>query len=495
MASIKDITSLCKAGKLIEGYTLAKQEYEKEPSNVWAQRGLGWALYYVIREDVELRKKDDFFSHMNQLADLGELSVESDSMIFDSLFWKLAEFVKMEPKDNPYNVDKLFNIISKYKFKPSTSYSYFLKCVMGFESWYRLVDFFEWWNIDNLMPEDYNKFTMDNGKKIMSLAEQAYIAYAKALLGRNDREKIAAFLPKIEHLTNTYPDMMYPGYYCGRLMLSMGCNREDALGSVLPFVRKKKTEFWVWKLLADIHQGESDIQLACLQRAVHCKTEEAFIGKVRIALAQECIKRNDYARAKFHIDKVTQCYMSNGWRLPGEIQTWISEGWLKTIKNSDSTDAIDYKTITDRLLADGANYSIAAITYVDQQRKKVSIIYGEKKRASVSMAVFPIKVYEGGLFKISWIPTEKGINIITAAKCGRDSIESLNYMMQVKGKISKAENQDFAFISSKDVRAFVGPSKVNSYNLKNGEEVSAVLVLDYNSKKEQWNWVCLSIKR
>ena len=45
-----------------------------------------------------------------------------------------------------------------------------------------MVEFFEWWNIDNLMPEDYQPFKMYNGKKIMSLAEQAYIAYSKALL-------------------------------------------------------------------------------------------------------------------------------------------------------------------------------------------------------------------------------------------------------------------------------------------------------------------------
>ena len=74
----------------------------------------------------------------------------------------------------------------------------------------------------------------------MSLAEQAYIAYSKALLKRNDREKIENFVPKIEKLMEDYPDMMYPGYFCGKLKLAMGVERESALDIIMPFVRKKK---------------------------------------------------------------------------------------------------------------------------------------------------------------------------------------------------------------------------------------------------------------
>lgn len=95
--------------------------------------------------------------------------------------------------------------------------------------------------------------------------------------------------------------MTYPGYFCGKLMISAGASREDALTAVVPFVRKK-TEFWAWQLLADVFKDEPDNRLACLLRAVHCKAKEEFLGKVRLALALAYIDRNDIARAKYHLD-------------------------------------------------------------------------------------------------------------------------------------------------------------------------------------------------
>lgn len=55
MATIRDITAMCKAGNLTEAYELAKANYEESPSNIWTQRGVGWVIYYLIKEDVETR--------------------------------------------------------------------------------------------------------------------------------------------------------------------------------------------------------------------------------------------------------------------------------------------------------------------------------------------------------------------------------------------------------------------------------------------------------
>ena len=307
MATVKDITTMCKAGKLAEAYELAKADLAMPPENVWVQREVAWALYYLLKDDSEKKRSQAFYEHLKELMELDLLTIESDSMIFDKVLWKLADFLKNIPDENTGEVDRLFPLFSKLHYNPSNGYSYLLKSVLGFATWPRLVEFFEWWNIDNLLAEDYQQFQMENGRKIMSLAEQAYIAYSKALLKLNDKDKIRAFLPKMEQLMDDYPEMMYPGYFCGKLMLAMGAERDDALEIVLPFVRKKRSEFWVWQLLCDLYKGEPDIQLACLLRSVHCRTQEVFLGKVRMKLVSLYISRGDYPRAKYHLDQVTRC--------------------------------------------------------------------------------------------------------------------------------------------------------------------------------------------
>ena len=44
---------MCKAGQVEEAYEQAKADYEADSQNAWAQREMGWALYYMLRNDAE----------------------------------------------------------------------------------------------------------------------------------------------------------------------------------------------------------------------------------------------------------------------------------------------------------------------------------------------------------------------------------------------------------------------------------------------------------
>ena len=76
------------------------------------------------------------------------------------------------------------------------------------QTWSRYIEFADWWGFDNFRSEDYLKEEYKE-KKIMSIAEQAYITYAKKLLEgelidprsqerKIDKSKIQEFLPKLE---------------------------------------------------------------------------------------------------------------------------------------------------------------------------------------------------------------------------------------------------------------------------------------------------------
>lgn len=72
MATIKEITAMCKASQVAEAYELAKADYEADSQNVWTQRELGWALYYKLRNNVENNERQMFYTYMEELSGLEE---------------------------------------------------------------------------------------------------------------------------------------------------------------------------------------------------------------------------------------------------------------------------------------------------------------------------------------------------------------------------------------------------------------------------------------
>ena len=321
MASVTVITTMCKSGQIHQAYELATADMELQLP--WAQREMGWALYYLIKNDIDSADFQSLMSHLDELRLLDRLEIPYDNLIFEHVLFNVAEFVRRNLSstgiDTPSKLSTLFSRLRGYSFEPSKGYSFLLQCFIKYDAWQELADFLDWWNLDKLTQDDYTPFRTDNGKTIMSIAERAYIANSKALLRLNDLGRIEDFLPKLDALMQQHPEMTYPGYFYGKLLLSLGSTPEDALKVIVPFAKKKSTEFWVWQLLSDVFVNEQDKQLACLIRAVHCRTQENFLGKVRIKLAALFIQRNQFDLAKYQIDKVTQCYLSQGWHLPYEV--------------------------------------------------------------------------------------------------------------------------------------------------------------------------------
>ena len=495
MATIKEITTMCRAGQVAEAYEVAKVDYEADSQNVWAQREMGWALYYMIKEDADNRNRQAFYDHLDELAQLEGLTTENDALIFDNVVWKLVEIIKLIPAERVDELDRIYAFLSRYTFAPSTAYSVLLKQMMKLDIWPRLVEFLEWWNIGNLMSEDYQPFQMENGRKIMSLAEQVYIAYSKALLKLNDQEKIQAFIPKIEQLMEDHPDMMYPGYFCGKLKLALGVDRESTLDIILPFVRRKQTEFWVWDLLCEVYQGEEDIQLACLLRAVHCRTQETFLGKVRLKLVAAYVQRGDYPRAKYHLDQTTRCYMQQGWHLSSELKNWMRESWINSTQ-ADSSDGLDYRRYTNEILARGVNESVAVVTYVDTARRKATLVYAERRKCCVSFSTLGVRVKEGTLLQLQWVQGADGnIMVVGARIINREALPRVSYIQLLEGRISRHENNPFAFIRQGNRQCFIRPEIVQSQHLHNNDEASVLAVLDYNKRRESWDWTCVTLIR
>lgn len=494
MANVRDITTMCKAGQVAEAYEIAKADLVAVPTDVWAQRSVGWALYYMIKNDSEFGDYAKLLEHIDELKSLDMLTLNNDSMIFDNVQFQIANFIRnhiqLTDIEASSKLSTFFLKLKDYDFKSSIGHSFLLQSIIKFENWTEIVDFFEWWNLDNLTQEDYTPYINQRGQKMMTLAERAFIANSKALLRLNDLGRIEEFLPKLDNLMNNHKEMMYPGYFYGKLLLALGSDSDEALKVIIPFARKKVTEFWVWQLLSDVFTNNEDKQLACLLRAVHCRTQETFLGKVHIKLASLYIKRGMLNSARYHIDAVTRCYASQGWRLPNEIDCWIHQPWLNST-TPDDKDPLDYMAITDDILCDGAEECVAVVTYVDQNSRKSFIIYGKEKRTVQKLR---FKVHVGRALKLHYITDSEGrMKVISSTTVQLPS--SLDYAKYVEGSIDKKDDKEFAFLKSGSIRCFVSPNIVKKYGLKNGDNVKSLIVYDYDKKKESWNWVCVNIKK
>lgn len=495
MPSIKEIIAICKAGNTPEAYEIARTDLETAPQDVWKQRALGWVLNYYMKEDIANKKRDDFFLHLEELMKLDQLSVSADNMIYDNVMWRIAEFVKYTPKDDFTNMTQVFELIRQRNYTPSKGYSYLLKNVSDFEAWPQLADFFDWWNLDNLLPEDYMPFEGENGKKIMPFAEQMYLAYSKALLKLADKERIQSFYPKIEKLAEEHPEMLYLGYYCCKLLLATGADPDESLDIVMPFVRKKKNEFWVWQLLSDIHKDQPDIRLACLLRAVHCRTQESFLVNIRKLLITLFLRRNDLPRAKYQLDQVVRCYMQNGWRIPYNMQDYIRQPWVQTTV-ADPSDGVDYRSLTDGILTRGANESIGVVAYIDHEHKRFTVVYGHEQRISLRFSDAHLRIHQGMLLLLYWTPSpDSSISVLNITQADESLIQGLTYIKKITGKVIRRDNSPFAFLRSDGIDCYISPDEVRQTNLSNGDKVAILAVFNYNRKTDKWTWSCAKIKK
>lgn len=458
------------------------------------QREIGWFVYYQIKDDSEAGNYHDLITHLDGLKQLDLLDVNNDHMIFDNVQLQVANFVKhhilLTDMGAHAKLSAFFLRLRDYKFNPSVGHAFLLQTFIKFENWPEMADFFDWWNLDNLSAQDYTPFINQKGQKMMTLAERAFISNAKALLKLNDRARIKGFLPKLDKLINDHGEMMYPGYFYGKLLLALGSNLDEALKVIIPFARKKMTEFWVWQLLSDVFIDDEEKQLTCLLRAVHCRTQESFLGKVRVKLAACYIKRQQLNAARYHIDAVLRCYTSQGWRIPYAVEEWTHQPWFHA-STPDGSDPVDYMSVTDAILCEGAEECTAVVTYVNQTSHKVFLIYGYKKRMAQRLR---LKVRVGMILKLLYVTEQDGnIKVLSAAEAQLP--DNLNYAQCVDGTIDKREDREFAFLKAGPIRCFVAPDVVKKHNLRRGDSVKGLLAYDYDKKKDAWNWVCVTLKK
>ncbi|MGI6323111.1 MAG: DUF7017 domain-containing protein [Bacteroidales bacterium] len=502
--SFKEIKELRQAGKLDEAFQMANQALEAEPDNIWNKRAAAWVYYDYLKKTAQPESFEEFKENLIRIKNL-QLP-ENEKMIFDKCAWQIGSMVfglqKMEYVDYG-KINELFEIIRDFHFtKPSEAYSFIYKSFhKGYKNWSNYLTFADWWNFDNLRSEDYLKEEF-KGKKIMSVAEQAYIAYSKKLLegkpldtfGQQrvvDKEKIQSFLPKLDSLIEKHPDYQYPPYFKAKLLLALG-NDDNVLSAFLPFARQKRNDFWVWKLMAEIFSKDKDIQFACYCKALSLKTQEVFLVKLRESFAEMLIEKRMYDEAKTEIQNVIATREKHESKIPVQIVQWTEQKWYKSATSKKDNSELYSKHITqaEEILFQEIPEELIVVEFVNKNKNILNFVKDKKKFGFFNYSGNLTKPQIGDLLKVRFNGDGQDgfYKILTAKKA--DSNLTSDAIKDFEGTINIISPQNFGFIED----IFVDPKIIEKNKLTDGQTVTGRAILSFNKKKNELGWKAIEIK-
>jgi len=491
----KEIKELRQAGKLEEAYTMAKVELEADLSNIWGKRNLSWVLYAQLDELAS--NLDAFIVKINEVKEL-DLPA-SEEMFYENIsivIAKAARVITHEPILDINKMHRLFDSIKELSLKRNSKWFSVLFNAMhkGMKESNRYIEFADWWDFENFRAEDFQKEKMPNGKEVMAIAEQAYIAYAKHLLPKQtqhgeiifNNEKAEAFLPVLSQIVKDYPQFQYPAYFNAKLLLALG-DKDNMLKSLLPFARKKRNDFWVWEVLSEAFQAEPDKVLACLCRALYCKSHEEMLVKIRQRLASMLIERQEYGEAKTEIELLIAARSQQGFGIPPMVTEWVKQDWYQqaSAKSDNHSFYRQYLEEAEALLFADLPEELIFADYINTDKKILQFITRTNKTGFFRYDRLLKSPKAGDVLRVRFQEYAHNApsKVFTARVCADEADTSI-FVRDVSGVVRVDAGNPFGFLGE----AYIHPSIIEKRNLKNGQVLEGKMARTFNHKTKTFGW-------
>ena len=491
----KEIKELRQAGKLEEAYQMAMEELQIEPENIWGKRNICWVLYDqlgVVSNNLNL-----FYIKLDEVKKLK--LPETETMFYGNILIVISKAIRNITGREKIEINELHNLFLSVKEMPfdkkSTWYTVFFKAFhKGFKDSNHYLEFADWWDFQNFKVEDFGKEKLPNGKEVMAIAEQAYIAYAKHLLPKQtpfgeqifDKEKALDFLSILSKIVDDYPQFQYPGYFNAKLLLALG-DKDNMLESLLPFAKKKRNDFWVWDILSEAFSSDLDKVLACYCKALSCKSPEEMLVNLRQRMAGLLISKNLFNEARTEIDLLVTSRNTNGFKIPNDVINWQSKDWYKNaiVKKMNIDFYKQYLPAAESLLFSDTPEEIVIVESVNSDKKMLNFIASEIKFGFFKYDNFLKEVKVEETLKIRFKSgSNAGIyQLYTAIKVDDESIKR-QFLKEVEGDVKIPVGKSFGFLND----IFIHPSAVIKLKLSDGSHIKGVAIKSYNQEKKVWGW-------
>lgn len=502
MLQSQQIKDLRKSGKLDEALQLAQKDLEANPANLFAKRNIGWVFNDILKTYTEQANVTMFIEILKKIQKL-EMP-ETETMLFDNVAWKIGSlFYKVSKfQTMPYSqIFEIIDILEEFHYtKPSESYSFLLKAVHKVLKVNRdkYISFIKWWNFENLRREDYQKENLPDGKQIMSLAEQVYTAYFKAMVPSPvnpvAKETVLECVNEIDKIFEVNDSYIYLIYFKIQMLLAIG-ERENLLKDFLPFARRKSKEFWVWDLLSQIVSDEDD-KLTCLSMACLSGIRvEQMKTNIYYKMAEYFISKEMYPQAKSEILKIQKIKTENSQKIPDKVLSKFNETWF--VNSEVSSSNVDfYKDNSGRadqiLYADIPSEDIF-VYYVNSEKKILNFI---KTNDEIGFFKYDklnpsFKVCVSNILQVRFanFSAEGPSKVYSMKIVENEDLKQKNTKI-VKG-VFKINEKGFGFIEN----IYVSQKTIENLDLHNNETITVLVMRKFSRKKEGFDWEVIRKKR
>jgi tetratricopeptide (TPR) repeat protein len=485
--SSKEVTELRKAGKLEEAREMVEKDLISSPDDIWVKRAASWVYYAFAKQALEQKNLTKLLNHIENIKKL-QLP-ETDKMVFDSIAWTIGKYLFANENTTPETLDRFFELIKELHFsKPKDSYTFLLKAFNKFASkWDKFTEFVDWWGLDNFMPQDYQIFTTDDGKKLPATVESIYISISKKLLAApRDREAIKRFIPRIAKVSHEHKHMQYPPYYYAKLLLALG-DKEHFMEAFMPFARKKRNDFWVWDLLSEVYDKDSPEHFACLCKSLSCGAPAKFTINVKEKLAALFEKKGMFAEAKREYSDILEAREAAGWRIFDKHENWKKLPWWNKTKAAKDNFGIynSNKGTAENLLYADKPETLIVVDTVNREKTVLSFVTEKRQHGFIHYGRLGITPEPGVIYAVRFMEQNKEnkSNFFRVYSIREPLAEPPKELRNtVKGTLTIRPGNSFGFVND----VYVPANLIKTNSLKAGTEIETVTILSYNRNKKNW---------
>jgi hypothetical protein len=503
--TLQEIRQLRENGQLEQAYRECSNLLQQYPQDRYVRVMMAWCLKSLCEQAAQQYDACSFCNYFGQLPNLQLAELGEQSMV-NKFAWDVLTLFKgyrQTPNDLPPIANQVFTILKQLPFlKPHKNYAWLVDAFVQVKDtatgvWLQFVDFMDWWGFDNFQSEDYQRVQLrTQGHSIPSVAERAYTTYYKALAALIARssistQKVDEFIAKLDQLNELHPEFTYTLYHKTLLLIALG-RRETALEALRPFVQKKQKDFWVWDALAGTTE-DKQVKLSCYCKALTCRVEPKYLGKVRYKLSLELIATKNFSAAKYEIEQVIRVYNQEQWHVPPYIVDLIRQDWYA--KTTAASSNLDYyndhlEGAEGFLFLDRPEVAIM-ITRYNHEKQVCNFVTSKHQQGFFSTKKLREKFKDYDIVKVRFAaPMTDGTpsSFLTYKRVTDISDYKQIFWKEMNGSIHIHPGNSFGFVDG----IYVG-SRLMPAHIQNGEQVQGVAYLSYDGKKQTWGWRAVKI--
>jgi len=386
---------LRKAGQLTEARQLAETLLNEAPNNRYNQRAAAWV--YVEYLKTQSSNLATALSYLEGIC--GFRFDTSENILWEQLYWQVAKLLfRTTEAPEQAVLERFWPCWKAFAQLEGQAFSTLLKAVLKHAAtWPNLPDWVECWGWGHLQPADFMPEQLPNGKTMPALAERVYLAVAKTYLNQPATEQSAAFLHRLDTVSEAHPDLLYLVYYRALLRLKAG-QLAEALAFILPFAQKKQRDFWVWDLLAQLHPHDVSMQTACLAKALSCKTSPEFLVKIRQKMAGLLVAQGHWPEARTEIEALCRVREAHRWRIPSEVVSWIdSTAYQNSVANNSNANLYtQWAKVAEKRLHSNKPAVVGVVWSINKEKQTAQFVVDEQIHGGFNYAKLGVKDVEIG---------------------------------------------------------------------------------------------------